>query len=90
LKRDPLARELEFGDFQDTDCIVRDPGSYPWHDGGFVAPAPADLVVYQLHVGVFSARGAAGEDRRPGRVAKLLDALDRVDSSSWSRTSASS
>jgi 1,4-alpha-glucan branching enzyme len=79
LKRDPWARELEFGDFQDTDCIVRDPGSYPWHDGGFVAPAPADLVVYQLHVGVFSARGAAGEDRRPGRVAKLLDALDRVE-----------
>ena len=79
LKRDPWARELEFGDFHDTDCVVRDPGTYPWHDGGFVAPAPADLVVYQLHVGVFSARGAGGEDRRPGRVAKLLDALDRVE-----------
>jgi 1,4-alpha-glucan branching enzyme len=79
LKRDPWARELEFGDFQDTDCVVRDPGTYPWHDAGFVAPAPADLVVYQLHVGVFSARGAGGTDRRPGRVAKLLDALDRVE-----------
>lgn len=79
LKRDPWARELEFGDFHDTDCIVRDPGSYPWHDGGFVAPAPADLVVYQFHVGVFSARGPNGQDRRPGRVAKFLDAMDRVE-----------
>jgi 1,4-alpha-glucan branching enzyme len=47
LKRDPWARELEFGDFQDTDCIVRDRDSYPWHGEGFVAPALNDLVVYQ-------------------------------------------
>jgi 1,4-alpha-glucan branching enzyme len=57
LKRHPWARELEFGNFHDTDCIVRDRNSYPWHDQGFVEPAPADLVVYQFHVGVFSARG---------------------------------
>jgi 1,4-alpha-glucan branching enzyme len=57
LKRDAWARELEFGDFHDTDCIVRDRNSYPWHDQGFVEPAPADLFVYQFHVGVFSARG---------------------------------
>lgn len=79
LKRDPWARELEFGDFHDTDCIVRGRDSYPWHDHGFVAPAPANLVVYQFHVGVFVARGPDGKDRRPGRVAKFLDALDRME-----------
>jgi len=79
LKRDPWARELELGDFQDTDCIVRTRDSYPWHDDAFVAPALSDLVVYQFHVGVFYAGDGAGGDRRPRRVAKFLDVLDRVE-----------
>ena len=79
FKRDPWARELELYDYPDCDCIVRDPGSYPWHDAGFRPPAFNDLVVYQFHVGVFFARDDAGRDRRPGRVAKFLDALDRIE-----------
>jgi 1,4-alpha-glucan branching enzyme len=79
FKRDPWARELEFGDFKEPDCIVRERDSYPWHDERFVAPAFNDLIVYQFHVGVFFAIDDAGRDRRPGRVAKFLDALDRVD-----------
>src|SRR5215212_2911116 len=55
LKRDPWARELQ-GSYPDYDCVVRDPGSYPWHDAGFRPPAFSDLVVYQFHIGVFSAR----------------------------------
>lgn len=78
-KRDPWARELEFDDFQDTDCIVRARNSYPWHDERFASPAFNDLIVYQFHVGVFSAFDVAGRDRRPGRVAKFLDALERVE-----------
>ncbi len=78
-KRDPWARELEFGDFNDTDCIVRARDSYPWHDERFVPPAFNDLIVYQFHVGVFAAIDDAGRDRRPGRVAKFLDALERVE-----------
>ncbi len=78
-KRDPWARELEFGDFTDTDCIVRLPESYPWHDQGYAPPAFNDLIVYQFHVGVFSALDDAGGDRRPGRVSKFLDVLDRVE-----------
>ena len=77
-KRDPWARELEFGDFHDTDCVVRAPGSFPWHDAGFVPPRFDDLIVYQFHVGVFSATDDTGHDRRPGRVAKFLDALERI------------
>jgi 1,4-alpha-glucan branching enzyme len=78
-KRDPRARELEFGDFHDTDCIVRADDTYPWHDAGFVPAAFNDLVVYQFHVGVFYATDETGADRRPGRVARFLDAVDRVE-----------
>jgi 1,4-alpha-glucan branching enzyme len=77
-KRDPWARELELHGFPDVDAIVRDPNSYPWHDENFEPPAWPDLVVYQLHIGRFFARDAAGQDRRDGRVAKFLDALDQV------------
>jgi 1,4-alpha-glucan branching enzyme len=37
------------------------------------------LIVYQFHVGRFYARDDEGHDRRPYRVAKFLDALDRVE-----------
>jgi 1,4-alpha-glucan branching enzyme len=80
LKRDPWARELESEThIPDCDCIVRDTCSYPWHDQDFHPPAFSDLVVYQLHVGVFYARDDLDRDARPYRVAKLLDALDRVE-----------
>jgi 1,4-alpha-glucan branching enzyme len=79
LKRDPRARELELHGYPDVDGIVRDPESYPWHDAGFRPPAFADLVVYQLHVGRFYARGPNGEDLRRDRVAKFLDAIDQID-----------
>ena len=55
-KRDPYARELTasttfpFG----VNCIVRSPNSYPWHDQGFVTPDYSNLIIYQLHVGVFA------------------------------------
>jgi 1,4-alpha-glucan branching enzyme len=78
LKRDPRARELEARD-PGWDAIVRDPNPYPWHDENFVAPQTKDLVIYQLHIGRFFARGAHGEDRRLRRVAKFLDALGRVE-----------
>src|SRR5947209_7989438 len=39
FKRDPYARELEFNGYPDCNCIVRDPGDYPWHDRGFIPPA---------------------------------------------------
>ncbi len=78
-KRDPRARELERRTDAGWDAVVRDPDAYPWHDDDFEAPRPEDLVVYQLHVGRFFARGEHGEDRRRHRVAKFLDALDRVE-----------
>src|SRR6478672_4141674 len=72
FKRDPYARELEFNGYPDCNCIVRDPGTYPWHDAGFRPPAFGDLIVYQFHIGVFYAKDAAGNDIRRHRVCKIL------------------
>jgi 1,4-alpha-glucan branching enzyme len=79
LKRDPWARELELNGYPDCDCIVRDTGSFPWHDAAFRPPAFDDLIVYQFHVGRFYAVDDQGRDLRPHRVAKLLDAVHRVE-----------
>jgi len=55
-KRDPYARELTpsttfpFG----VNCIVRPSDSYPWHDQNFVTPDYSNLIIYQLHIGVFA------------------------------------
>jgi len=79
FKRDPWARELELAGYPDCDCIVRNPEDYSWHDGAYSPPPLRDLIVYQFHIGVFYARDAHGRDIRRGRVAKLLDAVDRVE-----------
>ena len=79
FKRDPYARELEFNGYPDCNCIVRDPGTLPWHDAGFRPPAFSDLIIYQFHIGVFYAKDAAGNDIRPHRVCKILDVVDRIE-----------
>ncbi|BCY12424.1 alpha amylase C-terminal domain-containing protein [Actinoplanes sp. L3-i22] len=78
FKRDPQARELELYGYPECDALVVDDTSYPWHDQDWTPPDRADLIVYQFHVGVFSAADARGRDRRPHRTAKLLDAVQRV------------
>ena len=79
LKRDPRARALGFNPpYPNCDCIVRSPDTFPWHDGGFQAPAFNDYVLYQLHVGAFYRVDAAGQDQR-SQIGRFLDVLDRVD-----------
>jgi 1,4-alpha-glucan branching enzyme len=77
-KRDPYARELEFYDYPDVDCIVRDPNVYPWHDQGWIPPRFNDLVIYQFHTGTFYSVDAHGNDNREVRVAKFLDVIDKL------------
>lgn len=73
-KRDPYARDLSTTPaYPNSNCLVRDPGAYVWHDQGWGAPDFSDLVVYQFHVGTYF-----GPDRE-NRVAKILDVLDRID-----------
>lgn len=80
FKRDPYALELgTFPAFPDCDCLVRDPGSFPWHDAGFRPPRFHDLILYQLHVGTYYAVGEDGRDLREARTAKFLDLLDRIE-----------
>ena len=78
FKRDPYARELSFTGWPENNCIVCKAESYPWHDRGFRPPGFNDLLLYQLHIGVFYAVDAAGNDIRKGRVSKFLDVLTRV------------
>jgi 1,4-alpha-glucan branching enzyme len=77
LKRDPRARELT-PNFAASDCLVRSPATFPWHDQGFRPAEFRDLILYQLHVGVFYGVDANGRDKR-SQVAKFLDILDRVE-----------
>jgi 1,4-alpha-glucan branching enzyme len=74
FKRDPYARELsDSPPYPHCNCVVRDPGSYTWHDQGFRPPGFSDLVLYQLHVGTFF-----GADRAGGH-ARFLDVLGRLE-----------
>ena len=78
FKRDPWARELGTDPpYPDCDCLIRDPDSYPWHDSGYCPPPFHELVIYQLHVGVFYGLDEHGRDKRKN-VAKFLDVVTRI------------
>jgi len=80
FKRDAYARELGVDPpFPDCDCIVRNGDAFTWHDQQYRVPAFRDLVIYQLHVGVYYAVDAAGRDQRTLRAGKFLDLLDRIE-----------
>jgi 1,4-alpha-glucan branching enzyme len=79
-KRDPFARELSLTPaFPNSNCIVTQPRSFPWHDAGHRPPAFNELVLYQLHVGAFYATDAQGHDVRRSRPGRFLDVLFQID-----------
>ncbi|HEX3875341.1 MAG TPA: alpha amylase C-terminal domain-containing protein [Bryobacteraceae bacterium] len=54
-KRDPYGRLLTVEPaFPNSNCVLRNPSTFPWHQTGYHAPAFNDLIIYQLHVGTFS------------------------------------
>jgi 1,4-alpha-glucan branching enzyme len=54
-KRDPRARALTFQPaFPFANCVLRNPGRFPWHQARFAPPAFNDLIIYQLHVGTYA------------------------------------
>ena len=79
FKRDPYAREISLSPVCRTNCVVRDPDTYPWHDQGFGQPAFNDLIIYQFHIGTYYGRDAAGNDDRRGRDCTFLDVIDRIE-----------
>jgi 1,4-alpha-glucan branching enzyme len=61
-KRDPHGRELTFlPAFPGSNCVLRNPFRFPWHETGFRPPAFNEAIVYQLHVGTYSI-AADGKD----------------------------
>ncbi|MBF5094984.1 hypothetical protein F1643_11300 [Azospirillum sp. INR13] len=78
FKRDPYARELgTHPPFPNCPCLVRGSAGYPWHDEGWRSPAFRDLVIYQLHIGVFWAADFQGRDRRTG-YGRFLDVVEKI------------
>ena len=79
-KRDPFARELSFAPpYPASWCLVRDPATYPWHDGAWQPPAFSELIVYQLHVGTWWAQDDQGNDVRTLRSGTFLDVVAKLD-----------
>ena len=79
-KRDPYARELSLSPpFPNSNCVVRRPDGYPWHDQDFPMPAFRDLVVYQFHIGVYYAVDGTDNDARRKRPGTFLDVVDRLE-----------
>jgi 1,4-alpha-glucan branching enzyme len=55
FKRDPYARELATDlPFPASSCIIRSAAVYPWHDAAFVTPDFSNMIVYQIHIGVYA------------------------------------
>jgi 1,4-alpha-glucan branching enzyme len=55
FKRDPRARDLTFQPrFPGSNCVLRKPQIFPWHNTGYRTPPYNDLIIYQLHVGTYS------------------------------------
>ena len=70
-KRDPYARQLKEAGFPDSNSIVCDPDSYPWHDGWFQTPDYSNLIVYQIHIGTYAIS-------RPGIASNFLDVVEKI------------
>lgn len=78
FKRDPYARELGIDPpFPNCPCIIRDPETYSWRVTGWIPPRFRDFIIYQLHIGVFWAVDAAGQDRRRS-YGRFLDVIERL------------
>jgi 1,4-alpha-glucan branching enzyme len=72
FKRDPRARKLTAQPpFPQSNCVLRDPSRFPWHDTGFAPPAFNDLIIYQLHIGTFHFLTASGDG-------KFLDIINQL------------
>jgi 1,4-alpha-glucan branching enzyme len=73
FKRDPYARELTADPpFPSSNCMIRDPASYPWHDAGFRTPGLSDMIVYQLHVGTYAPHA-------PHAASTFLDVVAKIE-----------
>ena len=75
---DPASRAQPLGVLGPSALV--DPRRFTWTDEGFAPPDPAELVIYELHVGTFAASADAGAPggRRPGTFATAAAHLDAL------------
>lgn len=72
LKRDPFARDLSDDPmWPDAQCLLYDPGEFPWHDHLWQPPRFHDLCIYQLHIGAWY----IPEGRHHGAFLDVIDKL---------------
>ncbi len=72
FKRDPRARVLTFDPaFPQSNCVLRNPFQFPWHETGFRPPAFNEAIIYQLHVGTYSIMPGAND-------ANFLDVIGKI------------
>ena len=77
LKRDPFARDLtDEPMWPDCQCLLYDPTTFPWHDGTWKPPLFHELLIYQLHVGVWY----VPYDRYNGTFLDIIDRLPYLKS----------
>ena len=77
-KRDPYAREMApKPDYPACPCLVRHKHGYPWRSTGFRSRPYHELVIYQLHIGVYWAVDGEGRDRRR-EYGRFLDVIERL------------
>jgi 1,4-alpha-glucan branching enzyme len=73
FKRDPYGREVTADPpFPHCNCIIRDPGSYLWHDQAFITPDYSNMIVYQLHVGAYAPRASSA-------MGTFLDVVEKIE-----------
>jgi len=71
-KRDPRGRLLTFQPaFPGSNCVLRNPARFPWHETGFRSPAFNDLIVYQLHIGTYLIQPGNGDG-------SFLDVISKI------------
>ncbi len=76
-KRDPYAREIATdAPFPTCSCVIRSATAYPWHDSAFVTPDFSNMIVYQLHVGTYTASLVTGA---PGAASTFLDVIGKIE-----------
>ncbi|MGN6673582.1 MAG: alpha-amylase family glycosyl hydrolase, partial [Thermomicrobiales bacterium] len=80
---DPCSRSQPEGVHGPSEVV--DPGQFRWTDGGWTPPAPADLVIYECHIGTFTPAGTF--DAAIGQLGRLRDlgvnAIELLPVSSW-------
>lgn len=73
-KRDPYARELTANPaYPHCNCVIRKNDDYVWQAESYQTPDYSNIIIYQLHIGVYTAAYS------PGRINNFLDVVEKIE-----------